>query len=157
MTESTLNNAINTVTTAIATPLNWLDAIVISLLSGAITLGVGLLAALTMAIIHWWRPLSLSPLLRWVVAAGCGALAALLFVLRMTASHQTDPWVYGLCGALVAVAVLLLLMAGVIAAAIRPLWRLGRGSPPAAPAPPGGRTTTAAAPVHARPPDEGAA
>ena len=121
--------------TAIATPLNWLDAIVISLLSGAITL----------VSVCWrrlrWRSFtggarSLSPLLRWVVAAGCGLLAALLFVLRMTASHQTDRGCIGLCGALVAVAVLLLLMGGCDRRVPSRFVATGKGSPPAAPAPP---------------------
>ena len=50
MSESSVNSAINTATTIVGTPLQWLDVLVTSVLSGAVALAVGLLAIIVLSV-----------------------------------------------------------------------------------------------------------
>ena len=125
MSESSINNAITTATEVVAAPLHWLDVLVTSLLSGAVALAVGLLAIIVISLFAWWRPISVAPFMRWVMAAATGAVAAALFVADSSAKFGAATWPYWLCAVVVTIAVVLLLLMGMIAAGIRRLWRLG--------------------------------
>lgn len=149
MSESSINNAITTATEVVAAPLHWLDVLVTSLLSGAVALAVGLLAIIVISLFAWWRPISVAPFTRWVMAAATGAVAAALYVADSSAKFGAATWPYWLCAVAVTIAVLLLLVMGMIAAGIRGLWRLGSGAVDA------GDANATAAPRP--PPDSGAA
>lgn len=125
MNEASVNNAISTATAVVAAPLHWLDVLVTSLLSGAVTLAVGVLTIVVFTIIAWWRPIGVAPFLRWVIASAAGAAAAALYVADSSARFGAATWAYWLCAVIVSIAVLLLLLMGMIVAGVRSLWRLG--------------------------------
>ena len=114
--ESSVNSAINTATTIVGTPLQWLDVLVTSVLSGAVALAVGLLAIIVLSLLAWWRPISIAPFMRWVVAAAVGAAVAYLYVADSSAKFGAATWPYWLCAVVIVIAVLLLLAMGMIAA-----------------------------------------
>lgn len=149
MSESSVNSAINTATTIVGTPLQWLDVLVTSVLSGAVALAVGLLAIIVLSLLAWWRPISIAPFMRWVVAAAVGAAVAALYVADSRAKFGAATWPYWLCAVVIVIAVLLLLAMGMIAAGVRGLWRMGKRAADA-----GGSSATAAPPRT--PPDAGA-